>query len=74
MAAATATGKGRQGGSSPRSLLVAASVGCYGAAQADGSEYKGEYGLTEQELVAWHRPRLRILAEARTRFYVTAAV
>lgn len=46
-----------------RPLLVAASVGCYGAAKADGSEYRGDYGLTEEELVAWHRPRLRILAE-----------
>ena len=43
--------------------LVAASVGCYGAAQADGSEYRGQYGLTEEELMAWHRPRLRILAQ-----------
>lgn len=46
-----------------RPLLVAASVGCFGAALADGSEYRGDYGLTEEELVAWHRPRLRILAE-----------
>lgn len=46
-----------------RTLLVAASVGCFGAALADGSEYRGQYGLTEEELVEWHRPRLRILAE-----------
>lgn len=50
---------------SRRPLLVAASVGCYGAARADGSEYRGDYGKTEEELVAWHRPRLRILAEVR---------
>jgi homocysteine S-methyltransferase len=43
--------------------LVAASVGCYGAAQADGSEYRGQYGLTEEELMAWHRPRLHLLAQ-----------
>lgn len=30
--------------------LVAASVGCYGAAQADGSEYRGQYGLTVEEV------------------------
>ncbi len=48
-----------------RPLLVAASVGCYGAARADGSEYRGDYGLSEDELVEWHRPRLRILAEVR---------
>lgn len=43
---------------------VAASVGPYGAALADGSEYRGNYGLTVQELRAWHRPRLETLAEA----------
>jgi homocysteine S-methyltransferase len=43
---------------------VAASVGPYGAALADGSEYKGRYGLSVRELAAWHRPRLEALAEA----------
>ncbi len=43
---------------------VAASVGPYGAALADGSEYRGRYGLSVGELVAWHRPRLEVLAEA----------
>jgi len=42
--------------------LVAASVGCYGAVLHDGSEYRGDYGLTFQELVDWHRPRLEVLA------------
>ena len=44
---------------------VAASVGPYGAALADGSEYRGRYGLSVAELRAWHRPRLEVLAEAR---------
>jgi homocysteine S-methyltransferase len=43
---------------------VAASVGPYGAALADGSEYRGRYGLSISELVAFHRPRLEVLAEA----------
>ena len=43
---------------------VAASVGPYGATLADGSEYRGRYGLTVAELTAWHRPRLEVLAEA----------
>jgi homocysteine S-methyltransferase len=43
---------------------VAASVGPYGAARADGSEYRGRYGLTVAELAAWHRPRLEVLADA----------
>lgn len=47
-----------------RARWVAASVGPYGAALADGSEYRGRYGLSARELAAWHRPRLEALAEA----------
>ncbi|HUH69134.1 MAG TPA: homocysteine S-methyltransferase [Mycobacterium sp.] len=43
---------------------VAASVGPYGAALADGSEYRGRYGLSVAALTRWHRPRLEILAAA----------
>jgi homocysteine S-methyltransferase len=45
-------------------LYVAASVGPYGAALADGSEYRGRYGLSVAALTRWHRPRLEILAAA----------
>ncbi|MDQ2848869.1 MAG: homocysteine S-methyltransferase [Actinomycetota bacterium] len=51
----------QQGG---RPRWVAASVGPYGAAQADGSEYRGDYGLTVDELRGWHRPRLQVLMQA----------
>ena len=47
-----------------RARWVAASVGPYGAALADGSEYRGHYGLSVRELAAWHRPRLEVLAGA----------
>src|SRR5581483_7289831 len=43
---------------------VAASVGPYGAALADGSEYRGRYGLSVRQLEKWHRPRLEVLAAA----------
>lgn len=43
---------------------VAASVGPYGAACANGSEYHGRYGLSVAQLAAWHRPRLAVLAAA----------
>jgi homocysteine S-methyltransferase len=43
---------------------VAASVGPYGAALADGSEYRGRYGLSVAQLQDWHRPRLEVLADA----------
>jgi hypothetical protein len=32
--------------------------------QADGSEYRGDYGLSVAKLRQWHRPRLTALAEA----------
>ena len=44
--------------------LVAASVGSYGACLADGSEYRGQYGLSVQKLAGWHRPRMEALLEA----------
>lgn len=47
-----------------RRRWVAASVGPYGATLADGSEYRGRYGLTVARLATWHRPRLEVLAEA----------
>ncbi|XP_020091730.1 homocysteine S-methyltransferase 2-like isoform X1 [Ananas comosus] len=49
-----------------RPILVAASVGSYGAYLADGSEYSGEYGdaVTLETLKDFHRRRLQVLAEA----------
>ncbi len=44
--------------------LVAASIGPYGAMLADGSEYRGRYGLTEQALMDFHRPRMQVLADS----------
>lgn len=43
---------------------VAASVGPYGAALANGEEYVGRYGLSVSQLAEWHRPRLDVLADA----------
>ncbi len=50
--------------STPRQLLVAASVGPYGAVLADGSEYRGDYGLSPARLRDFHGPRLEVLAGA----------
>ncbi|GFY41071.1 selenocysteine Se-methyltransferase [Trichonephila inaurata madagascariensis] len=45
-----------------REILVAGSIGSYGAALADGSEYTGNYcdKLTQEELISWHRPQLTV--------------
>lgn len=45
---------------------VAASVGPYGAALADGSEYRGDYHLSVAQLRRWHRPRMQVLMQAVT--------
>lgn len=54
--------RGRQG--IARDLLVAASVGPYGAVLHDGSEYHGNYGLSEDALVDFHRDRFAVLVDA----------
>ena len=41
--------------------LIAASVGPYGAYLADGSEYRGDYGVSDKILRDFHRDRIRIL-------------
>jgi len=43
------------------SALVGASVGPYGAILHDGSEYRGRYGLSHEQLVDFHRERLDVL-------------
>ncbi|XP_022959458.1 homocysteine S-methyltransferase 3-like [Cucurbita moschata] len=57
----TATERG-----STRPILVAASVGSYGAYLADGSEYSGKYGdsVSLETLKDFHRRRVQILANA----------
>jgi homocysteine S-methyltransferase len=46
-------------------LLVAASIGPYGAMLNGGQEYTGEYGgATLEDLVNFHRPRARALLHA----------
>ncbi|WP_116041045.1 homocysteine S-methyltransferase [Amycolatopsis palatopharyngis] len=47
-----------------RPRWIAASVGPYGAALADGSEYRGRYGLGAAELADFHRARLEVLADS----------
>jgi homocysteine S-methyltransferase len=42
--------------------LIAASIGPYGAYLADGSEYRGDYDISDQELSDFHEPRINLLA------------
>lgn len=45
-------------------LFVAGSVGPYGAFLADGSEYRGDYHLSKDDMKAFHRGRIQALVEA----------
>jgi homocysteine S-methyltransferase len=45
--------------------IVAASIGPYGAFLANGSEYRGNYGISLDELRAFHAERLDVICEAQ---------
>ena len=45
-------------------LLMAGSVGPFGAYLGDGSEYRGDYALTAEAFRAFHLPRMAALVEA----------
>ncbi len=47
-----------------RRIVIAASLGPYGAALHNGAEYHGNYGVGTSDQVAFHRERIRVLAEA----------
>ena len=51
-------------GRDPGLVLVAGSVGPYGAMLADGSEYRGDYDPGDAALEAFHRPRIDALVAA----------
>lgn len=46
-------------------IWVAASLGPYGAYLADGSEYRGQYGKSREELAEFHQERMDILLEEK---------
>ena len=57
-------GDGARDASDDATLLVAGSVGPYGAMLADGSEYRGDYDPGATALADFHRPRVEALVEA----------
>ena len=50
---------------SGRRIVVAASLGPYGAALHNGAEYTGDYACSFADLVGFHRERIAVLAAAR---------
>jgi homocysteine S-methyltransferase len=57
-------GQARASSQDDQDRWIAGSVGPYGAALADGSEYRGDYDISIDELRQWHRPRIELLVEA----------
>jgi homocysteine S-methyltransferase len=50
-----------------RRVIVAASLGPYGAVLHNGAEYHGNYTCTHTDLVNFHRDRIKVLAGAKGR-------
>lgn len=49
-------------------IFIAGSIGPYGAFLADGSEYTGNYTISEVELIDFHFKRIQILADSSADF------
>ncbi|ETO07103.1 homocysteine S-methyltransferase [Reticulomyxa filosa] len=60
---------GKEGNKHSKEVIIAGSVGCYGATLHDGSEYTGIYDITEESkfdfLKAFHKPRMQALLRAK---------
>lgn len=54
--------------------LVAASIGPYGAYLADGSEYRGDYGVTKDQLYDFHISRWEILNEMKPDLFAVETI
>ena len=55
-------------------IKVAASVGPYGAALADGFEYRGNYKVTFDGLKDFHRRRLEILVDSKPDYFAIETI
>ncbi len=54
--------------------LIAASIGPYGAYLADGSEYHGNYGVSDDTLREFHLDRIRILDRSNIDFFACETI
>ncbi|WP_320035411.1 homocysteine S-methyltransferase [Halarcobacter sp.] len=54
--------------------LVAASIGPYGAYLADGSEYSGNYKISDEELKEFHKNRLEIIARTNPDIFAVETI
>lgn len=54
--------------------LIAASIGPYGAYLADGSEYRGNYGVSDKELSSFHLERMKLLDRTNADFFACETI
>lgn len=54
--------------------LIAASIGPYGAFLADGSEYHGNYGISDETLTDFHISRIRLLDSSNADFFACETI
>lgn len=54
--------------------LIAASIGPFGAFLADGSEYHGKYGVSDEELRHFHLRRIEILDQSNADFFACETI
>ena len=50
-------------------IYIAASMGPYGAFLADGSEYRGNYGVSEEKLKHFHKKRIALFETTEVDFF-----
>ena len=54
--------------------LIAASIGPYGACLADGSEYTGDYGVSDDELKEFHLSRIQLLDDSNADLFACETI
>lgn len=74
VARAAVTAAAKDGVPGAADVLVAASVGPYGAVLHDGSEYRGNYGLSHEQLVTFHAERIAVLASANPDLFAVETI
>ena len=61
--------RARESGVVDYNPLIAASIGPYGAYLADGSEYHGNYGVSDDTLREFHLDRIKLLERSNADFF-----
>lgn len=61
-------------GSHKFKVLIASSIGPYGACLSDGSEYHGNYNVSDEHLVDFHLDRIRLLDRSNADFFACETI